>query len=242
MSNRSGFVSIALLLLPTIILVAFRTLAPEFNDALSNDTSDQIIVHSTGIILGIFLVYRYSRVFDHEYQRSKTIESLSKIYKLEDKGLWEKGEVAIQRLEARAFSEFKGRKASKSRQRMQGKIGQLNRESVESEEIDEEYSEDTMSIVGSNPDPLQKGNKKKITDIISTFVSNSIDSAAIRRKQKSEKDESRKRDKSTFSVKERDSRWIIPDGIQRKARLCSSCSTYNDPESNYCTTCGSIMN
>ena len=55
--------------------------------------------------------------------------------------------MAIQRLEARAHSDFKGRKASRSRMRMQGSIGQLNRE-LEELEHNEDESDYSVSVDG----------------------------------------------------------------------------------------------
>jgi len=241
-SNRSGLVSIALLLVPTIFLVSFRILSPELNEALSNDIIDQVVVHSIGVILGLIMMYRYSRVLDHEYRRSKAIDSLSKIYKLEDKGLWDKGEVAIQKLEARAFSDFKGRRSSKSRRRMQGNIGQLNRESNELEHSADENSAYPISVDGNESIPTQQSNNGNVLSRISDFLLKKIDSAAQRRMEKKRKEELRKIEKSAFNEQDGDSRWIIPKGVQKKARLCGLCSTYNDLESNYCSSCGSIIN
>ena len=242
MSNRSGFVSLALFLVPTIFLITFRILSPELNEVLSNDTMDQIAVHSLGIIIGFILLYRYSRVLDHEYRRSKAIDSLSKIYKLEDKGLWDKGEVAIQKLEARAYSDFKGRKASTSRQRMQGNIGRLNREASEMEQTIDENPENTILLDEKGHHSTVNRNKVSLLSTISESFSKLIDRSAQRRKEKRKKEELRKKEKSAFVEGDGDSRWSVPEGIQRKARLCAICSTYNEPESNYCSSCGSIIN
>ena len=84
-AQRSGLVSFALVLIPNIVLVSFRKLSPELNEALSNDDSGQIVAHSVALLIGLIMAYRYSVVHDHEFRRSKAISALSKTYKLEDK-------------------------------------------------------------------------------------------------------------------------------------------------------------
>ena len=121
-------ISLALVLTPNLLLFSFRILSPELHEALSNDNLEQTLAHSIALVIGLIMAYRYSVVHDHEFRRSKAISALSKTYRLEDRGLWDKGEVAIQKLEARAYSDFKGRKANVSRRRMQGNIGEINRE------------------------------------------------------------------------------------------------------------------
>ena len=166
MVQRSGLVSFALIMIPNIIVIAFRTLSPELDEALTNDDLGQVLTHLFATAIGIILAFRYSRVHDHEFRRSKAIDALSRTYKMEDKGLWEKGEVAIQRLEARAHSDFKGRKASRSRMRMQGSIGQLNRElgELEHNEDDSEYSVsvDGIEIIKEKKGRTQIAREKNI--------------------------------------------------------------------------------
>ena len=252
MVQRSGLVSLALIMIPNIIVIAFRTLSPELDEALANDDLGQILTHLSATAIGIILAFRYSRVRDHEFRRSKAIDSLSRTYKMEDKGLWEKGEVAIQRLEARAHSDFKGRKASRSRMRMQGSIGQLNREleELEHNEDDSEYSVsvDGIEIIKKRK-VEQKLPERKIWELVVNFFSSLVDKSANKRaeknKQEVKKNESimkeRIDDFQSFTAA-RGSQWVIPDGTQKKTRFCESCSTYNYAVSDYCTTCGSFMN
>ena len=252
MVQRSGLISLALIMIPNIIVIAFRTLSPELDEALTNDDLGQILTHLSATAIGIILAFRYSRVRDHEFRRSKAIDSLSRTYKMEDKGLWEKGEVAIQRLEARAHSDFKGRKASRSRMRMQGSIGQLNREleELEHNEDDSEYSVsvDGIEIIKERKDE-QKLPERKIWELVVNFFSSLVDKSANKRAEKN-KQEAKKKQSIT---KERidvfqsfssagGSQWVIPEGTQKKTRFCNSCSTYNDAVSDYCTSCGSFMN
>ena len=238
-------------MIPNIIVIAFRTLSPELDEALANDDLGEILIHLSALAIGIILAFRYSRVRDHEFRRSKAIDDLSRTYKMEDKGLWEKGEVAIQRLEARAHSDFKGRKASRSRMRMQGSIGQLNRELEELEhnedESDYSVSVDGIEIIKERKDE-QKLPERKIWDLVANFFYSLVDKSANKRAKKHKQELKKKQsitkdgidDFQSFSST-RDSKWAIPDGTQKKTRFCNSCSTYNDAVSDYCASCGSFM-
>ena len=252
MVQRSGLVSFALIMIPNIIVIAFRTLSPELDEALTNDDLGQVLTHLSATAIGIILAFRYSRVQDHEFRRSKAIDALSRTYKMEDKGLWEKGEVAIQRLEARAHSDFKGRKASRSRMRMQGSIGQINRElgELEHNEDDSEYSVsvDGIEIIKETKEE-HKLPEKKVSQIVANFFSSLVDKSANKRAEKNKQEVKKNQsimkeridDFQSFSAT-RGSQWVIPDGTQKKTRFCESCSTYNYAVSDYCTTCGSFMN
>ena len=252
MVQRSGLVSFALIMIPNIIVIAFRTLSPELDEALTNDDLGQVLTHLCAAAIGIILAVRYSRVHDHEFRRSKAIDALSRTYKMEDKGLWEKGEVAIQRLEARAHSDFKGRKASRSRMRMQGSIGQLNRElgELEHNEDDSEYSVsvDGIEIIKETKEEL-KLPEKRISQLVANFFSSLVDKSANKRAEKNKQEVKKNKsimkgridDFQSFTAA-RGSQWVIPDGTQKKTRFCESCSTYNYAVSDYCTTCGSFMN
>ena len=251
MVQRSGLVSLALIMIPNIIVIAFRTLSPELDEALANDDLGEILIHLSAAAIGIILAFRYSRVRDHEFRRSKAIDDLSRTYKMEDKGLWEKGEVAIQRLEARAHSDFKGRKASRSRMRMQGSIGQINREleELEHNEDESEYSVsvDGIEIIKERKDE-QKLPERKIWDLVANFFYSLVDKSANKRAKKHKQEVKKKQsitkegidDFQSFSSTG-GSKWAIPDGTQKKTRFCNSCSTYNDAVSDYCASCGSFM-
>ena len=245
MAQRSELVSLALVMIPNIVLFSFRTLSPDLNDALSNDDLGQTVAHSLALFIGLIMAYRYSVVHDHEYRRSKAINSLSKTYKLEDRGLWEKGDLAIQKLEARAHSDFKGRKAIVSRRRMQGKIGEMNRESFELEQEMGADSGFTVTVDGVEQEKeiIEESEQEKIGIIyrISNFFSNSIEKAAIKRNERRKKEETRKIEAFSAFEEVADSTWSIPQGTLRKTRLCASCSTYNEAESDYCSSCGSLI-
>ena len=245
MAQPSGLVSFALVLTPNIVLFSFRILSPELNEALSNDDSGQIASHTLALLIGLILAYRNSVVHDHEFHRSKAISALSKTYKLEDRGLWEKGEVAIQKLEARAYSDFKGRKAKSSRRRMQGNIGELNRESAELEQMVGEHSEYTVAVNGIEQKKEtieeQLEEKPNLISRFSRFISSSVERTANRRIDRRKKLVLQKSESFTTFEEDPNSAWRIPRGTQMKTSFCDSCSTYNEAESNYCSSCGSLI-
>ena len=244
-AQRSGPVSFALVLMPNLVLFSFRTLSPELNEALSNDDSGQMVAHSLALLIGLIMAYRYSVVHDHEFRRSKAISALSKTYKLEDRGLWDKGEVAIQKLEARAHSDFKGRKATASRRRMKGNIGEINRESPELEQKIGDHSEFTVSVDGVEQikETIEEPPKDNLNLIsrVSNLISSSVEKTASRREERRKNAALQKSESFSPLVEDANSRWSIPQGTQMKTRLCGSCSTYNDAESNYCSSCGSLI-
>jgi len=238
-------------MIPNIIVIAFRTLSPELDEALANDDLGEILTYLCATAIGIILAFRYSRVRDHEFRRSKAIDALSRTYKMEDKGLWEKGEVAIQRLEARAHSDFKGRNASRSRMRMQGSIGQLNRELEELEHNEDEsefsVSVDGIEIIKERKDE-QKLPERKIWDLVADFFYSLVDKSANKRAEKHMQEVKKKQSITKEGIDDFQSlsstpgsQWVVPDGIQKKTRFCNSCSTYNDAVSDYCASCGSFM-
>ena len=244
-AQRSGLISLALLLIPNIILFSFRNLSPDLGEALSNDDSAQILAHLIALIIGVIIAYRYSVVHDHEFRRTKAISALSKTYKLEDRGLWDKGEVAIQKLEARAHSDFKGRKAITSRRRMHGKIGEINREPLEPEQKIGDKSEFKVSVDGidQKKETIEElpEDKPNLISRVSKLISSSVEKTASRREERRKKALLKKSESSYPLVDDENSRWAIPQGTQMKTILCDSCSTYNDAESNYCSACGSLI-
>ena len=54
MVQRSGLVSFALIMIPNIIVIAFRTLSPELDEALANDDLGRIMTHLFATAIGIF--------------------------------------------------------------------------------------------------------------------------------------------------------------------------------------------
>ncbi len=131
MTERSPLIGIALLFAPTLCVGALRFGLPNIETLLKEDLIAQAIIHGLAILLGIVMFLRYRVVEDHEYHRSSAIKNLSSMYRLEDKGLWNRGDDAIDRLEAQAHNQPKGRAGLRFQQRMTGKVSDLNKEQSE---------------------------------------------------------------------------------------------------------------
>ena len=133
MAQRSPLISAGLLLAPTICVVALRFGLPNIEELLKQDLIAQAIIHTIAVILGIIMYLKYRVVEDHEYHRSSAIKGLSSMYRLEEKGLWSRGDSALEKLEAQARSEPKGRAGLRFQKRMSGKVSDLNKEGSELE-------------------------------------------------------------------------------------------------------------
>lgn len=133
MVQRSPMISAGLLLAPTLCVVALRFGLPNIEVLLKGDLLAQAIIHGFAIILGIIMYLRYRVVEDHEYHRSSAIKGLSNMYRLEDKGLWSRGDAALEKLEAQARTKPRGRAGTRFKQRMGGSISDLNKEGTELE-------------------------------------------------------------------------------------------------------------
>ena len=139
MVQRSPLISGALLLAPTICVVALRFGLPNIEELVKQDILAQVTIHTIAIILGIIMYFRYRVVEDHEYHRSSAIKGLSNMYRLEDKGLWSRGDAALEKLESQASSKPRGRAGLRFQNRMSGRISDLNKEGSELE-LDSEDS------------------------------------------------------------------------------------------------------
>ena len=133
MVQRSPMISAGLLLAPTLCVVALRFGLPNIEVLLKGDLLAQAIIHGIAIILGIIMYLRYRVVEDHEYHRSSAIKGLSNMYRLEDKGLWSRGDAALEKLESQARTKPRGRAGIRFKQRMGGSISDLNKEGTELE-------------------------------------------------------------------------------------------------------------
>jgi len=131
MTERSPLIGVALLFAPTLCVGALRYGLPNIETLLKEDLIAQAIIHGLAILLGIVMFLRYRVVEDHEYHRSSAIKNLSSMYRLEDKGLWNRGDDALDRLEAQAHNQPKGRAGLRFQQRMTGKVSDLNKEQSE---------------------------------------------------------------------------------------------------------------
>ena len=136
-SERSPLLGAALLLAPTLCLVALRFASTALEEVISEDTVLMYSLHGATLIAGLIMFLRYRKVEDHEYHRSKAIRKLSRTYSREDRGLWEKGDSAIESLESKAKSPKKGRSAIREMALKKGSIGSLNQEMKEEEILEE---------------------------------------------------------------------------------------------------------
>ena len=133
MAQRSPLISAGLLLALTICVVALRFGLPNIEELLKQDLIAQAIIHTIAVILGIIMYLKYRVVEDHEYHRSSAIKGLSSMYRLEEKGLWSRGDSALEKLEAQARREPKGRAGLRFQKRMSGRVSDLNKEGSELE-------------------------------------------------------------------------------------------------------------
>ena len=252
MSERSPAISLALLFTPTLCVVAIRFGLPALEEVISQDYLLEISIHALALSLGALMLYRYLRVEDHEFHRSRAIRRLSKTYKSEDRGLWdEKSDRALQKLEIKANSSNR-RISTKVAKRMTGKVGSLNTEMNESEVDDEYEAEVRISglqtiIDDENTDP--KGEQKKRISI-SNIINSSLDRSARRRILRMKKKEEKKRLKDLQKTKKRASKnklssspWdeTHPSSNIRTVNKCNHCGAMNDIDSQYCITCGNYL-
>tara|TARA_B100000959_G_scaffold286964_1_gene368341 strand:- start:2730 stop:3473 length:744 start_codon:yes stop_codon:yes gene_type:complete len=246
MASRSRGVSLALFFSPSICLIAIRLSSPEFSNVLSNDTLAEIALHSLAILIGLIAVYRYFIVRDHEYFRSKIIGRLSKAYRQEDKGLWEKSDATIKGLESKAYTKMRGKRGSSAKSKMLSSIGSLNRESHEQEiRIGDESSYDENESELATENDNSEKDRVSFFDRVKLSLEAAVEKSANRKvfKDYSGKSGEDSESQNWTEGNVEDSIWAIPgkSGISRSARLCSECETYNDRDSNYCSSCGSYL-
>jgi len=159
MAQRSPLISAGLLLAPTICVVALRFGLPNIEELLKQDLIAQAIIHTIAVILGIIMYLKYRVVEDHEYHRYSAIKGLSSMYRLEEKGLWSRGDSALEKLEAQARSEPKGRAGLRFQKRMSGRVSDLNKEGSELE-LD---SEDSRMDVDVQVEGVSYNSDTKVT-------------------------------------------------------------------------------
>ena len=245
MAERSEAITAALIVLPNMFIISFRIASSELNEALSNDLFSELMTHSLAFLIGILMAWRYRFIDDHEYRRTKAIKGLSKTYKLEDKGLWDKGDSAIQKLEARAYADYKGRRGKSAIQKMQSSIGAINREEIEMEDSPDTQSYQ-INIEGmeDESDQSEQTEKGTLFSGIAGFFESAVERSASRRLNRQIKYEnSKKKDEYKYSEIDNNSDWAIPKeaNTRQKAKLCLQCSTYNDTDTSYCYSCGSYI-
>ena len=85
MSERSPLLGAALLLAPTLCLVAIRFALAALEEVLSEDPVLLYSLHGTALLVGLIMFLRFRKVEDHEYHRSQAIRKLSRTYSREDR-------------------------------------------------------------------------------------------------------------------------------------------------------------
>lgn len=252
MSERSSAISLALLLAPTLCVVAIRFGLPALEEVISEDFTLEISIHAIALSMGALMLYRYLRVEDHEFHRSRAIRRLSKTYKSEDRGLWdERSDRALQKLEIKASASNR-RISTKVAKRMTGKVGSLNTEMDESE-VDEDYKAEVrvsglQTII--DEENVGLGGEQKNRNSISNIINSSLDRSARRRILRMKKKEEKRRLKGLQKKKKKASKnklssspWDeTPSSSNiRTVKKCSHCGAMNDIDSQYCITCGNYL-
>ena len=252
MTNRSPAVSLALLVVPTMCIIALRLGIPALDEVISNDFTLEATLHVIAILVGLFMVSRYSRIEDHEYHRSKAIGRLSKTYKSEDRGLWdERSDKALQKLEAKANSPSK-RASKKLTKRMSGSVGSLNTEMSETEVEDGYEAEVRVSGMQTivDEEAIEETKQKQSKTSFSSLLSSSLDRSAERRLQKMKNKQEKAKIKTQKKLAKKESKskagnspW---DGSATTSTVksvisCSQCGVLNNRESQYCTSCGNLL-
>ena len=249
MTERSSTISGALLLTPTLCIVALRYGLPVINEVISNDRIIEFSIHIFAIIIGIIMFSRYRVIEDHEYHRSAAIKRLRKSYTQEDKGLWEKSDGAIKKLEDQASEQVKGRKGALIQAKMSGTIGSLNAESLE-KEVDEDKEIEVVTHhrnIGTIIDEEIINNK---TESSKSFFSKRLERSALKRLEKkrlkAEKREMKQiknKNKVKGYTQNDDNQWDVSSKTKTTAKVisCKECGTLNNSQNPYCTSCGTYL-
>jgi len=114
--QKNALTSWVLLFLPPLILWILSTIIEPLDLLFSEFSWSIYVAYSAAFGIGGLLYYNSRMVRDFEWQRSKAVKKLGKHYSKEDKGLWAKG------------ANLSGELGSEVSTRMDGKIGDLNRE------------------------------------------------------------------------------------------------------------------
>ena len=239
-SERSPVLGLALLLAPTLCLVALRLASTALEEVVSEDKVLMYSLHGAALLVGLIMFMRYRKVEDHEYHRSQAIRKLSKSYSREDRGLWEKADSAIERLESRAKAPKKGRSAMRAMALEKGSIGSMNTEKREEEIPDEQADGETRNMGISTIVDEQAITEPKGPGLISrlsTWFSTSLENSAKRRMER--KSSKSKKTKTSDSNDMWDS--SSQSSLARSVSSCPACGALNNSGTAYCTSCGDLM-
>ena len=242
MAQRSPMMGAALLLAPTMCVVALRYGSDALEEVISQDTTLRYSIHAAALLAGVVMFMRYRKVEDHEFHRSRAIRKLSKAYSREDRGLWQKGEAAIERMEAKASTPATGRKALKAQALKSGTVGSLNTERSE-----EDIGEDTESPQTQTTGISTMVDEEAIAEPkspgaflrISGAINSRLDASAERRMERRVTKASKKASSKTSS----DDQWATPaeSSLARSVISCTACGALNNSGTPYCTSCGEFL-
>ncbi|MDB3871779.1 hypothetical protein OAV45_04415 [Candidatus Poseidoniales archaeon] len=249
MAERSGTIAAALFLMPSLCVISIRYGLPTVNEVISNDIIIEIGIHSLAVLIGIFMYVKYGVVEDHEYHRSAIIKRLSKSYSQEDKGLWDKSDNAMLKLEENAKSSIKGRKGQLVQAKMSGNIGSLNVESTEIEVNDDLDIEIVTHHRGVNTIIDENVLEDRIVKSRKSFITRRLEKSASKRIERKKIKQQRKKIKSNANVAKsnnnegQDNHWDMPisSNLTKSVVPCIECGTLNNSTNPYCTSCGTYL-
>jgi len=249
MAERSGTIATALFLMPSLCVISIRYGLPTVNEVISNDIIIEIGIHSLAVLIGIFMYVKYGVVEDHEYHRSAIIKRLSKSYSQEDKGLWDKSDNAMLKLEENAKSSIKGRKGQLVQAKMSGNIGSLNVESTEIEVNDDLDIEIVTHHRGVNTIIDENVLEDRIVKSRKSFITRRLEKSASKRIERKKIKQQRKKIKSNANVAKsnnnegQDNHWDMPisSNLTKSVVPCIECGTLNNSTNPYCTSCGTYL-
>ena len=238
MAQRSQMLGAALLLAPTLCVVALRYSSDALEEVISQDTTLRYSIHAAALLAGVVMFMRFRKVEDHEFHRSRAIRKLSKTYSREDRGLWDKGEAAIQRMEAKASVQSTGRKALKAQALKSGTVGSLNTERSE-EDIGENIDPPQSPTMGISTmvdeEAIAESKGPGVFSRISGAINRRLDSSAERRMERRASKASKKASS--------DDQWETPvaSSLARSVISCGACGSLNNSGTPYCTSCGEFL-
>ena len=249
MAERSGTIAAALFLMPSLCVISIRYGLPTVNEVISNDIIIEIGIHSLAVLIGIFMYVKYGVVEDHEYHRSAIIKRLSKSYSQEDKGLWDKSDNAMLKLEENAKSSIKGRKGQLVQAKMSGNIGSLNVESTEVEVNDDLDIEIVTHHRGVNTIIDENVLEDRIVKSRKSFITRRLEKSASKRIERKKIKQQRKKIKSNANVAKsnnnegQDNHWDMPisSNLTKSVVPCIECGTLNNSTNPYFTSCGTYL-
>ncbi|HJO42791.1 MAG TPA: hypothetical protein QF508_05235 [Candidatus Thalassarchaeaceae archaeon] len=271
MTERSPLMGVALLVAPTVGVIAIRMGIPALEDVIKKDLIVLASIHLVALILGFIMFRRYRVVEDHEFHRSSAIKAQRKMYQMEDKGLWDKGRESIERLESESRIQPKGRAALKKKILLSGKISELN---TEQEELELQEDDEKMSIDVKVEGMATIADSELIDNLKSTetagFIGSRAEVSAQKRLQKqlakqkknaakqAKRDEKAARKAEKIAAKKNknfssskqfdwdskaDDVWDAPSSTSQTKSVasCGDCGALNNAEIAYCTSCGSFL-